>query len=107
MAKFYGNVGYLATVETEPGVWTKIETIRDYYGDVIRNTKRSDGNQTVNDKITLSNTISIVADPFAYDNFSNMVWVEYMGVKWEVSSVEVQYPRLLLTVGGRYNETTS
>ena len=33
-----------------------------------------------------------------------MRYVEFMGAKWKISSVEVQYPRLILTVGGVYND---
>ncbi|MBO7452213.1 MAG: hypothetical protein J6U54_17945 [Clostridiales bacterium] len=103
MAKFYGKIGYAETVETTPGVWVPQITEREYFGDVTRDMRRLESAQQVNDNINISNTISIVADPFAYDNFHSMVYVEYMGAKWKVSSVEVRYPRLQLTVGGLYN----
>lgn len=103
MAKFYGKIGYAETVETTPGVWVPQITEREYFGDVTRDMRRLESAQKVNDNINISNTISIVADPFAYDNFHSMVYVEYMGAKWKVSSVEVRYPRLQLTVGGLYN----
>ena len=103
MAKFYGVIGYAETVETTPGVWVPQITEREYFGDVTRDMRRLESAQQVNDNINISNTISIVADPFAYDNFHSMVYVEYMGAKWKVSSVEVRYPRLQLTVGGLYN----
>lgn len=103
MAKFFGKIGYAETVETAPGVWVPQITEREYYGDVTRDLRRLDSAQQVNDNINISNTISIVADPFAYENFHSMLYVEYMGAKWKVSTVEVRYPRLLLTVGGLYN----
>lgn len=103
MAKFFGKIGYAETVETTPGVWVPQITEREYYGDVTRDLRRLDSAQQVNDNINISNTISIVADPFAYENFHSMLYVEYMGAKWKVSTVEVRYPRLQLTVGGLYN----
>ena len=103
MAKFYGAIGYAKTVETMPGVWAEQITERDYYGDVIRNSRRLQSSDKVNDDINISNQISIVADPYAINNFHSMRYAEFMGAKWKVSDVEVQYPRLLLTLGGLYN----
>lgn len=103
MAKFYGKIGYAMTKETTPGVWVEEIVERSYYGDVIRNIRRLQGSENLNDNINVSNEISIVADAFANQNFHSMRYVEYMGAKWKVSSVEVKYPRLILNVGGVYN----
>ena len=103
MAKFYGKIGYAVTTETEPGVWVEQITERSYYGDVIRNVRKLQTSDQVNDDINISNEISIVADPFAYQNFHSMLYVEYMGTRWKVQSIEVSYPRLILSVGGVYN----
>lgn len=103
MAKFYGSIGYAVTEETTPGVWEEKITERMYYGDLIRNTKKLQPTDQLNDNINIANEISILADPFAYDNFHSMKYVEFMGAKWKIISVEVQYPRLILTVGGVYN----
>lgn len=105
MAKYYGKIGFVVVEETKPGVWKEIITERDYFGDLIRNTRRLQSANQVNDNITISNEISIVADPFARENFHAMRYAEYMGTKWKVTSVEVQYPRLILSVGGIYNGT--
>lgn len=103
MAKFYGAIGYAESVETSPGVWTEQITEHMYYGDLTRNTRRLQSASQLNDDINIANEISIVADPFAYQNFHSMRYVEFMGTKWKISNVEVQYPRLILTVGGIYN----
>ena len=103
MAKFYGNIGYIETVEIEPGLWKEQVVERPYYGDLTRNTSRYQSSGGVNDDININNIISIVADPYANENFQHMRYVEFMGAKWKISNVEVQYPRLLLTVGGVYN----
>lgn len=104
MAKWYGVIGFAELVETAPGVWDEQITKRPYFGDLIRNTRRLQSANQVNDDINVSNEISIVADPFAMNNFHSMRYVEFMGAKWKVSNVDVQYPRLNLSVGGLYNE---
>ena len=104
MAKFYGVIGYGETEETTPGVWKPKITERSYYGDLTRNTRRLQSADKLNDNICISNEISIVADPFAYKNFHLMLYVEFMGAKWKITNVEVQYPRLILTIGDVYND---
>lgn len=103
MAKFYGNIGFAETVETEPGVWVEEMTVRPYYGDLVRNTRRLENSGGVNDNVNISNDISIIADPYANHNFHSIRYIEFMGVKWKVSNIEVRYPRLILTIGGVYN----
>lgn len=103
MAKFYGVIGYAVTVETEPGIYEETIVERPYYGDLIKNTRRLQTAGKVNDDINISNQISIVADPYANENFHAMRYVEFMGTKWRISDVDVQYPRLILTAGGVYN----
>lgn len=103
MAKFYGTIGYVNTVETEPGMWEERKTERQYSGELVKNTRRLEGSGGVNDNINISNEVSIVADPYAYENFHAMRYIKFMGAKWKISNVEVRYPRLILTIGGVYN----
>lgn len=101
--KWYGEIGYAKTVETKPGVWAEQITKRNYYGDLIRNARRLQSSGEVNDDVNVANEISIVADPFANENFHSMRYVEFMGAKWKITNVEVRPPRLILSVGGVYN----
>lgn len=103
MAKFYGVIGYAVTKETAPGVWTEEIAEQSYYGDLTRNMRRLQDSGDLNDDINVANEISIVADPYANTNFHSMRYVAFMGAKWKISKVEVQYPRLILTLGGVYN----
>lgn len=103
MAKFYGPVGYAKTVETTPGVWVEQITERMYFGDLTRNTRKLQNSETLNDDINVANEISIVADLFANENFHAMRYVEFMGAKWKITNIEVQYPRLILSIGGVYH----
>ena len=110
MAKFYGKIGYGLTTETSPGVWEDVITEKNYSGDVLRNSRKlvvagnmTSSSGTLNDNINMTNEISIVADPFANQNFQSIRYIEYMGALWKVLNVEVQYPRLILGMGGVYN----
>jgi hypothetical protein len=103
MAKFYGPVGYAETKETSPGVWTESVTERDYSGDVIKLSRRWQAGDNLNDNLTVDNQISILADPFAYQNFHMMRYIKWMGASWKITKVDVQRPRLFLTIGGVYN----
>lgn len=103
MTKWFGVIGYAETVETTPGVWEEKIVEREYFGDVTRNTRRLQTTDQVNDNVDISNEISVVADPYAYQNFHAIRYAEFMGTKWKVSSVDVQYPRLNLSLGGVYN----
>lgn len=107
MAKFYGNIGFAELKETAPGLWEEQITERPYYGDLTRNLRRLQSAAKVNDDVNISNEISIVADPFANENFHAMRYVEFMGAKWKIETVEVQYPRLILSIGGLYNDGQS
>lgn len=103
MAKFFGAIGYFVTKETSPGVWEEDAAERSYYGDLVRNVRKTQSSDGLNDDINVANEISIVADPFANENFHSMRYVRFMGAKWKIMSVEVQYPRLILAIGGVYN----
>lgn len=106
MARFHGEVGYGSSAETSPGVWEDVITERPYQGDVIRNTRNLEQGDKVNSDITVSNSISIVADDYAIENFLNIKYVRWAGVLWIVTSVEVQSPRLILSIGSVYNGPT-
>ena len=103
MAKFYGVIGFAVTVETDPGIWEEQITERGYSGDLIRNLRRLESSSLVNDNVNITNEISIVADPYAEQNMYAMRYVVFKGSKWKISSVDVNYPRLILTIGGLYN----
>lgn len=106
MSKWFGKIGYAIQKETEPGIWEDKIVERDYYGDLLTDNRKRQTNNNVLDEITLSNMVSIIADPFAYNNCSCMAYAEIMGAKWKISEVEVKPPRLNLTIGGVYNGNT-
>lgn len=103
MAKWYGKIGYAETAETTPGVWKEQIVERDYYGDLVRNNRRLQTADKLNDDINISNELSIVADPYTINNFHSMRYAEFLDTKWKIINVEVQYPRLILSLGGVWN----
>ena len=103
MAKFYGAIGYVTTVETRPGVWEEQVTERNYSGDLLQNRHMVQNADQLNDNVNIANEISIVADPYANGNFYAMRYVVFMGAKWKITNVRVAYPRLILTIGGVYH----
>lgn len=102
--RYHGRVGYFETVETKPGLFEEKLTFREYYGDVLRNSKRDSSASNINVTITVSNQISIVADPYAREHFFQIRCIEWQGTLWSVTDVEVQYPRLVLSLGEVYHE---
>ena len=106
MAKFFGVVGYGETVEVRPGVSEEVITEYPYYGDILRNARRLQDENKVLDDITINNSISIVADQYAHEHIFAMRYVLWNSVRWKVTEVEVQAPRLILRLGGVYNGPT-
>lgn len=101
--KWFGQIAFAVQQETSPGVTEDVLVVRDYYGDVIKAYKSNEDNQvTLN--FTVRNRISVLADPFAMNTFHSIAYITFMGAKWRVSGVEVQFPRLLIELGDVYNE---
>lgn len=108
MARFFGEVGYGNSVEDPPGSGKWVDQIieKEYYGDVVRNTRQLTDADKLNDDITVGNRISILADPYAVENFVDIKYVRWVGKLWTVTDVEVQSPRLILSIGRVYNGPT-
>jgi hypothetical protein len=110
MAKFTGSVGYVTQEESSPGVWSPVDTIRPMKGDIIKQSATSQndyravtsGNK-VNSDITLGHRVSLFGDAYAFKNYFDIKWIEIDGLKWAVTSVELQRPRILISLGGMWN----
>lgn len=109
MAKFFGEIGYGEAVETpsDSGVWVDSIVEYSYFGDVVRNTRRSQEGEYLNNDLSVSNSISVVADAYANEHFHAIRYIRWAGAFWTVSEVEVQSPRLLLRLGEVYNGPTA
>lgn len=104
MAKFFGPIGYAVRIEDRPGFHTDRIEEHNHVGEIQQNNSRwTASSDSTNDDLTLNHRISILADPFAQNNFHTMKYIRLMGTNWKITSVQVQYPRLILTIGGVYN----
>lgn len=107
MAIGHGIVGFVTQKEIRPGVWSENEIVEREYGyQILSNNRRFESGIGLNDDISISNKISIIADAFANQNYFNIKYIKYNGAAWKVSSVEINAPRLMLTLGGIYNDWT-
>ena len=103
MSKYFGQIGYVTQEEISPGIWNDVIVERSYRGDILQNIRKWEATEKKNDDLVISNRISIIADPFAYDNFSTIRYITWMGIRWKVNSIEIQRPRLILILGEVYN----
>lgn len=105
MAKYYGLIGFAEPINDErPGITYDDIVEHPYFGEVIRNARRVQSGDKVNDDLTLSNQISLLLDPYLMKNYYNIRYLTFMGAKWKVTNVEMRYPRLLVDIGGLYGE---
>lgn len=103
MARFSGLVGYVDQEETVPGVWTPVEKSRKMKGDVIRQSATNTSSGNYNDDVSLNHRISLIGDAYAFGNYFNIKWVEMDGIRWKASSIEVERPRIIISLGGVWN----
>lgn len=104
--KFYGKVGFwIGSQEVKPDVFKSKIVERLYSGNVNWNNRHFQPSDTQNGDIRLNNQISILSDLYSQENFSSIRYIIWNGIKWSVTNVEVNYPRIILTIGGVYNGT--
>lgn len=105
MSKFYGPIGFVKSQETYSGsgIWEDVPIEKNYRGIIVKNVKRWDSSEYLNKDLNISNTISIVADPYISNHLASIRYIKWLGSYWEITSVSVEHPRLVLTIGGVYN----
>lgn len=103
MAKFHGVVGYASQIETSPGVFTDYIVEKEYRGDIFKKVRKQEGDDRINKNLVLQNTISIIANLFAYQNIPHIRYVEWLDTRWEVTNAVVERPRIILSIGEVYN----
>ena len=106
MAKFFGKVGYATSIEKRPGVWEDSIYERPYYGDILKKGTKWRNASGLNDDLQVSTRVSIIADEYMNKNFSKIKYVEWLCDLWKVIDIEVNRPRLILTLGGEWNGQT-
>jgi hypothetical protein len=102
--RYCGEIGFSISQMVAPGVYEdNITTERTYFGDVTVDNRKNLRSDKVVEDVSISNVFSVVSDPFAFENLNFIRYIKYMGIAWKVESVEVQYPRLIIRVGGEWN----
>lgn len=107
MPKKYVTVGFGVSGENpnKPGIWEQTITERPYYGDLTNPVSRwNNSSDSTNEELRFSGQLSIVADPFANEHYHAIKYVKFDGeeIKWKVTSVDPQRPRINLDLGGEY-----
>lgn len=103
--KVHATIGFVDTVESKekPGKWEKVVTEKKRYLDVLNYSRRLESDDNVNGDFKINNKLSVLMDPFIQENFRTIAYVVLLGTKWKITSADISYPRLILTVGGKYN----
>lgn len=107
MGKYYGQVGFATQEEAEPGIYEEVITERPYSGEMLDNRWRTGANANVNGELILNCDFSLLCDPYIVKNHAFIAYITYMDIKWAVTGAVLNYPRIVLTVGGVYNENSS
>lgn len=104
MNRFFGKVGYAERVQVRPGRWEDKIIEREFFGELVQKRYRNQSvPDQVHDDIRLNTDVEIIADAYLLENFSKIKYVCYGGGRWMVTGIEVDHPRIRLTLGGLYN----
>lgn len=106
MAKYSGKLGLVyPDAETAPGIWApeKVEEV-SVKGDTLNLSKSySPSSQSINDDLTLSKRVSIIASSDLIADTASMRYLTYLGQRWKIVEIDFQRPRLIFTLGGIWN----
>lgn len=103
MAKFSGVIGFGVTDELVPGVYDDVNVIeKPYYGEYKKNVRKLEGGNGVVSNFQISTVVEVYEDNYLRENLSYMKYVGFHGLRWNVESIEISYPKLILTIGGVY-----
>ena len=102
MARYYGNIGFATQVESRPGVWEDVIEERPYKGDVLHSGRRWENSDDINDDVVLTNRFSVISDVYLCSHIPALRYLEYLGTKFKITSVELERPRVTISVGGVY-----
>lgn len=101
--KYSGKVGYAVQTETAPGVWTKEIKEVHMYGDTLSYGAQPVSSDKVNQDVALSNEISLMGNPIIFENLSTLEYLILSGIKWEITSINLDPPRIKVALGGVWN----
>lgn len=98
--RYSGVVGFIEKeIETEPGVFTTGYREHHVTGTLLSSSQNNRNNSSINNELSISNRLSIVADRYTYQNMRNIRYVSFMGETYYVTSITELRPRLTLEMG--------
>ena len=106
MARYHGRVGFGISTETKPGVWSDVMVEYSYTGDIVQNRRVLQEAEKLNKNLSIGHSISIVGDAYAREHYFAIKYAEFAGQLWNVTSITIDRPRLVLQLGEVYNGPT-
>jgi hypothetical protein len=103
MPKVVAYIGLVSASETAPGVYTNVASEIEIRGDFIQSRQRWNEPTEINQDVKLEHRISFVASQSVTQQIQNIRYVKIADVKWSVTTITTQPPRLVLALGGVYN----
>lgn len=100
MTRFSGAVGFGEPVEIDEGVFDVKVTERLAFGDVVRSYRNNQDVGKLNANVNFDMAVSVVADDYLKKHLDLAVYVRWGTLYLAVTSVEMNHPRITLTMGG-------
>lgn len=103
--KYAGKIGFAVMKNDGEGIYTEEIEEKVYYGDLLSSRWNNENNQnSTNTNIRLNNSISVICDKYLSENISVIRYITYKNSKWCITGIEIQPPRIIINIGGIYNE---
>lgn len=106
MGKYSGMIGFGFNKEIETDVHDDVIEEHHYYGNIEKNVSRFNQGSNQSGESLITNNFSIVGDSFLFEHLADIRYICWKNQKWVVASIEEQYPRINITLGGIYNGPT-
>ena len=112
--RYCAKIGFRDTYEkvdehgNPTSIWVEDITEKTYKADVMSNGYRNQQGDSINDDYRVNVKLSMIAcDAYVISHLNSVIYCEWLGKKWKVTAVELERPRLIVTLGGEYNATTN
>ncbi len=103
--KYTGKIGFAVMKNEGEGIYTEEIEEKVYYGDLLSSRWNNENNQnSTNTNVRLNNSISVICDKYLSENISVIRYITYKNSKWCITGIEIQPPRIIINIGGIYNE---
>lgn len=102
MARYSGKIGFASQKRIDDRT-EEVIIEQVLYGDILTEAVKSAIADTINPQFSIGNSISLVANPFAFENAYAIRYAVYLGKRWSVAEVKINAPRIILRLGGIYN----